>query len=75
MHWCTTLTDKQFFPGKGFFANRSMMALLLATDEVHAQPVLVKHVCLENRFFAILIIFKYEDTKDLAMINGAAMPP
>jgi hypothetical protein len=51
-----------------------MMALMLATDEVHAQPVSVKHFCLKNRFFASLIIFKYKDTKGLAMINTAAMP-
>ncbi len=34
-----------------------MTALLLATDEVHAQPVSVKHFCLKDMFFAILIIF------------------
>jgi hypothetical protein len=66
--------DRHFFP-KRFFANRSMMALLLATDEVHAQPVSVKHFCLKNSFFASLIIIKYKDTKGLAIINGAAMPP
>ncbi len=49
-----------------------MTALLLATDEVHAQPVSVKHFCLKNRFFCLSY---YKDTKGLAMINGAAMPP
>ncbi len=52
-----------------------MMAIWLATDEVHAQPVSVKHFCLKNRFFASLIIFKSKDTKGLAMIIKAAMPP
>jgi len=75
MHWCTSLTDRQFSHEKSFFANHLMTALLLATDEVHAQSVSVKHFFLKNRFFAGLIIFKYKDTKGLAMINGAAMPP
>jgi hypothetical protein len=48
-----------------------MMALLLATDEVHAQLVSVKHFCLKNRFFCQSY---YKDTKGLAMINEAAMP-
>jgi hypothetical protein len=48
------------------------MALLLATDEVHAQPVSIKHVCLKNSSFCLSY---YKDTKGLAMINGAAMPP
>jgi hypothetical protein len=52
-----------------------MTALLLVTGEVHAQPVSVKHFCLKNRIFASLITFKYKDTKGLAMINRAAMPP
>ncbi len=50
MHWCTSQTDGQFFPTK-IFANHLMMALLLATDEVHAQPVPIKHFCLKNCFF------------------------
>jgi hypothetical protein len=75
MHWCKSLTDRQFFPRQRFFANRSMMALLLPTDEVHAQPVSVKQFCLKNRFFASLIIFKFKDTQGLAMVNGAAVPP
>jgi hypothetical protein len=45
MHWCTSQTAKQFFQKK-VFAYGLMMALLLATDEVHAQPVSVKHFCL-----------------------------
>jgi hypothetical protein len=48
MHWCTSRMDRQFFPRKRFFANHSMMALLLATDGVHAQPVSVKHFCLNS---------------------------
>jgi hypothetical protein len=35
-----------------------------------SQPVSIKHFCLKNSFFASL-----EDTKGLAMINRAAMPP
>jgi hypothetical protein len=35
------------FPNKGF-ANHLMTALLLATDEVHTQPVSVKHFCLNS---------------------------
>jgi hypothetical protein len=51
MHWCTSLMDRHPFTDKRFFANRSMTALLISTDEVHAQPVSVKHFCLKNRFF------------------------
>ncbi len=91
MHWCLVLQNrwnamlcninsalvyitngKAIVYWKSFFANRLMTALLLATDEVHAQPVLVKHVCIKNRFFCWSY---YKDTKGLAMINGAAMPP
>jgi hypothetical protein len=48
-----------FFPTEDF-ANHLMMAFLIATiatDEVHAQPVSVKHFCLNIRFIASLIIF------------------
>jgi hypothetical protein len=59
-----------FFQKKDFCQSFDDGSFLLATDEVHTQPVSIKHFCLKNRFFASL-----KDTKGLAMINGAAMPP
>ncbi len=56
MHWCSSQTDRQFFLTK-VFANHSMTVLLLASNEVHAQPVSVKHICLNFSFFASLIVF------------------
>ncbi len=50
------ITEDRHFLRKRFFANRLMTALLLATDEVHTQPVSIKDFCLKNRFFASLII-------------------
>ncbi len=61
-----------FFFQKRIFANHLMTALLLATDEVHTQSLLMKHFCLKNMFFCYSY---HKDTKSLAMTNGAAIPP
>ncbi len=45
-----------FSKKKGFLPIVRWQLFLLATDEVHTQPVSIKHFCLKNRFFASLII-------------------
>jgi hypothetical protein len=53
-----------------------MTACLIATDDVCIPPVSTKLFFSRNRFYASLIIINnIETAKDLAMINGAAMPP